>query len=809
MTHRFWAKILIWGVLIAPLTLLVYRQQTVYPLIFLKVFVFQAIVSILFVIWLALILRYPEYRPKLTVVHITLGIWLLALIVTAFNGVNLAHSLWSTQDRAIGIVFILHMAAFCLMLQTAVKNIGWRQFMNYLAAIGLVMALLGFMNRIAPVIFYAMPGARPGGTLGNPSFLAAYLLFMLGFGAWLFATAPRQGERQQSNIRPWPLLWIAGGVAVMAGVYISKTDDIANIIGLAAIVWGAYQWLKVAEGASRFWYRVTLAAIMAIQLALLFLANTRGALLALVFALGLLLVLRVWRDLRSPGGWSRAYRSPAAVVLALLIVLGGTFVATRSAKIWQSVPGFDRLAQLSTGDATVNNRKVVWGIAAESIKERPLLGWGTDNFRYPFDLRYDPTLLNSNSDETYWDKPHNVFLESLVTSGGVGFVAYLAFLLTIFLAVRRSDERFRPFGYAILAAYLVQNFVIFDSFATYLMLFIFIAFVSENRMPAKETAALPAGRPVKLPVTIAVLAGALFVSVWMLRTDAVTIYGNTLQYQGLNYFVNRLPDEAIAAYRKGFSLNYPYAGEIRQSYVASLKQLIGQIEIVKVAQAIQLGLDEYPKAIAADPYNHFSHFTIADARTTFYRVDKKFLAGAQEEIEMAEKFSPRRQQIFYVRSRIRLALGDTAGGLAEMQRAIDLAPDVGEPHFFHALLNVGTGTIDEINRELVLALDQGFEPVNLQQLRLVVQYFLLNEQYALGADYLDEFKEVPYSMRLEHQLYLGQFAFKDNQYERARIAFQNVADEFSLFLMTDRFNTEFKSMFAAVGIEPSSAQGTE
>ncbi len=300
-------------------------------------------------------------------------------------------------------------------------------------------------------------------------------------------------------------------------------------------------------------------------------------------------------------------------------------------------------------------------------------------------------------------------------------------------------------------------------------------------------------------VAIPIVAGSLVLVAWLVWVSGVSIYANQKQYEGLNYFANRMPDQAIDAYRKGFAVSYPYGSEIRQSYTASLKQLIGQIDIPHLTDAIDLSISEFPAAIAQDPNNHFLYFTMADARTTYYRVDKKYLAGATEELDIADKLSPRRQQTYYARARVKLALGDNAGGLAEMQKAIDLAPEVGEPHFYHALLSIGTASIDSINRELVQSLDAGFQPKSVQELKLVFSYFMLNEQYQLGADYFSEL-ELGEVLLLEQQLDLGALAFKATEFDVARHAFEFVKEKFPMFLLTDRFNKDFKQMFLTAGV---------
>jgi O-antigen ligase len=799
MINSIWLKILTWGTLLAPLTLFIYRHETVYPLVFLKIFIFQIIVELLFVLWLWFVLANPEYRPKLGVVHLVIAIWLGVLVLTALTGYNVEKSFWSTQDRSIGIVFILHAFAFALIVQTVARGFSWQKFMQYLTAIGSVMALVTVVNRVFPEIFFALGGDRPSGTLGNPSFLAGYLIFMVAIGGWLLLQNKSVDSERKKGSWLLPTCLSIGGLAEVVAIRLGGIDDVFYVVGLGLLSFGVYLYIQKLQLRSLRLYRIAIGFILGLYLVVLFLANTRGALLGLVAGVGVLLVWYAWRDVKETvGNKQQFYQRPAVIILAALLIFSGTFIATRSASLWQEIPGLNRLAVLSFSDTTVNNRKIVWGIALEATKERPLLGWGTDNFRYAFDFHYNPSLMRVGSDETYWDKPHNAYLESLVTTGIIGFVAYLAIFASLLFVLLRRRNSFTPIGIALLVAYGLQNAVLFDSFATFIMFFITAVFVADRAGEGSDESVV--SKPISVVIQVVALTVAVLGVIWLLKINSTIIYANALQYKGLNYFANALPGEAIKAYRKGFSLTYPYSSEIRQNYVASLKQMMGQITIPDIASAIDLAINEYPAAIAKDPNNHFLYYTLADARTAFHRVDKKYLIGATDELNKADALSPHRQQIQFIRARINLALGDVPGAIKDMQTAIDYDPLVGEPHYFHAILSVGTASIDAINRELVQALDCGYQPKSLQELKLLFNYFMINEQYALGSDYFAELSYANNSLLLEQQLFLGTLSVKATIFDTARKAFERVKNEFPVFMLTERYQKEFEPMFKSVGV---------
>ena len=80
-------------------------------------------------------------------------------------------------------------------------------------------------------------------------------------------------------------------------------------------------------------------------------------------------------------------------------------------------------------------RIIVRGILA--FKEKPITGWGLSNFGNAFNaidwpMKYDNDITA--------DKAHSTFLETLVTSGVVGFLIYIAILTRLFLKINNVPK---------------------------------------------------------------------------------------------------------------------------------------------------------------------------------------------------------------------------------------------------------------------------------------------------------------------------------------------------------------------------------
>jgi O-antigen ligase len=172
-----------------------------------------------------------------------------------------------------------------------------------------------------------------------------------------------------------------------------------------------------------------------------------------------------------------------AAILIAGIIFGGVFLITKENTIWRFVPGLSRIATVDF-EATIQNRFIAWEAGWKAFKEKPVFGYGWENFNVAFNKYYNPVLLSSNFSETYWDKPHNILLEYLYTTGVIGLLSYLGLLGASFYEAWQLRKKFPQIIFLVagLAAYLIQNLVAFDTLGVYLMLFMYLAFIDRKYM---------------------------------------------------------------------------------------------------------------------------------------------------------------------------------------------------------------------------------------------------------------------------------------------------------------------------------------
>ena len=365
------------GIFVSLFIPLLVTRFTFYPFVFGKAIAFQVLVGILLVLWFVALAR-GEIKLKWTKLNLAVLIYFLVLSLSTVFSQDIIRSFWGTQERMQGLFSLLHFGFYFLVLSTTLekKDFLW-----------LFRVSLG-VSAVASVWALISGGNRLSGSLGNPGFLAIYLLLNLFFAIYLF--------------------------------------------------------LKD----KRFYWRLGYGAFFLLNFTAFFLTKTRGAWVGLL--VGLLILL---------GGkiWSFRGRKRLVAILVLVIILLMFLAVFELQK--------DRFLEGS------ETRVVSWGISWDAFKENPVLGWGPDNYILGFAKHFDPRFTNLEHGLLWFDKAHNIFWEYLVTTGLLGFLAYLSIL---FVASKRS-----LFIASVLGAYFVANLFWIETTTSLLLFFVLIAFADK------------------------------------------------------------------------------------------------------------------------------------------------------------------------------------------------------------------------------------------------------------------------------------------------------------------------------------------
>lgn len=426
------------------LTPFIVNNNFYFPFVGPKSLYLMAVVEVVFFIWLVLVIRWRQYRPdfKNPVVVVVLAFCAIAFASAVF-GANFSASFWSKFERMGGVLMFGHLTALIIVISSVMRAGDWSR----LFGASVIIASCVGIN----AIFNNDPNTIGGGFLGNDSFWGAYMLFNIFLAFYLFFS---KELRNSKKLRIF-----------FASVFF--------LLVFCLLIEGAPLWLNLPmfHVGQANPYILTSHGFLGDIVE----GGARAAKISLVFGLSLIFIL-----------WL-ATRKSLAIKIAGRTALAVLFLAGTSAIVLSIMPGnaIYKVMENQFSSQTVHGRTVIWEIAWKGFLERPVLGWGFENFELAFTKYYNPCQGSPKcSPEVWFDRAHNVVLDTLFSTGIVGLIGYLSiFGASLWVLWKKYKNGLVDFAVAgvfsaMLAAYFLQNLTFFDTTDTYLMFFLVLGFIA-------------------------------------------------------------------------------------------------------------------------------------------------------------------------------------------------------------------------------------------------------------------------------------------------------------------------------------------
>ncbi len=466
------------GLFIVPFIPLYVSRALFFPFITGKAFAFRMIVEVIFALWIALAIFYKEFRPRKSLLLYALLAFIIIVMLAGVFGVNPSRSFWSNFERMEGILAHLHLFAFFLVAAHVFNKKEWFVYFNFFVVAGFGQNIVALLQKVG-VIASPQGGIRTDGTIGNATYVAAYSIFVLGIS----------------------LLFL----------------------------------LRSKITAARVWY-----GFMALfTLLTIYFTATRGAILALFLGVVASGVLYVFLQ-RGTTPRDKKYRKVVIGMLAVVILLTSLVKVFDNSSFVKGNETLSRIASISFAEGKTRFR--IWNMAFQGFKERPLLGWGPDNYNAVFGKYYDPGLY---AQEPWFDRAHQIFLDWMISAGVLGLLAYIGIFIASLVLLWRwyrsipqtDGEKQLWLKTAILISvlffvYFVQNIFVFDQFATYMSFFSILAYIhavtTEHREEKREAKTMDRASDPFRWTGVAIAAIALFVVIYFINWKPIMANTNLL-----------------------------------------------------------------------------------------------------------------------------------------------------------------------------------------------------------------------------------------------------------------------------------------
>jgi len=606
--EKIYFAVIEWGVYLSLFAPFVLLKGYFFPYVVPKTVFFRIIVDVILIAYILLAISNPRYRPKMNALTISIIVFMAIAVLTSFTGVNLEKSFWSTFERMTGLLTFLHLFAFFIVLTSCFRERKhWERILTLSIIVGVFISFYTLTNKEA--------SSWGGGTIGNVSFLASYLLFDIFFAAILFF-AKRGG---------WRIFYAITFIVLLLPMFVNMEIPRG---GIASFLIG-------------------------------------------IFLLGLgYMVFSGRRSLKR-----------LAPVVFLVVILAGLGILQND---------FFKAKMFDVKELPGEAREIVWRVSYEGFLAKPWLGWGMENYNIAFLNYFDPEIPMGV--DIWYDRAHNIVLDSLVSMGIVGTVSFLAiFAVAIFSLLRlcskiveRRNVLF-PIGMVtVLIVYFIQDIWVFDMISSYMMLFLSLAFISFLVSSKEEPEMVPAKRSSFSPVLgalliILALSSIYFGNIQLARASQYTVQGMTASPL----------EKAIPFFQKALAVSPMTIFEIPEQFSRKTTGYTFDEEQDKTAlmDAFELSIAEMERSIAQGPDDFRLHLVLGRQYNDYFYLtqDPQKLDEAAELLKRAIELSPGNQQGYWALAQTRLYQDRGEEAFSLIQQSIDLEPRFLDSHWYLAM----------------------------------------------------------------------------------------------------------------------------
>lgn len=201
------------------LTPLVSFGALLFPFVTSKSFFFRIVIELCLPFYVFILVSQPEARPKLkSPLNFAILAFLFINIISALLGVNAFRSFLGNFERMGGVFYLAHLALlyFYLLCIGALKPQYLQRLLKGLVFVSVLISLNGIIGKLGgPTLTpdVSLP-LRVSSTLGNPIFLASFLI--LPFGLSLFFASQAEIFRNR-------ILYIAAALLILITIFLTGT----------------------------------------------------------------------------------------------------------------------------------------------------------------------------------------------------------------------------------------------------------------------------------------------------------------------------------------------------------------------------------------------------------------------------------------------------------------------------------------------------------------------------------------------------------------------------------------------------------
>jgi len=433
---------------------------------------------------------------------------------------------------------------------------------------------------------------------------------------------------------------------------------------------------------------------------------------------------------------------------ALLVLAGLAIIFVVFVNVFpnENAPGF--IKRLSIEKGLNDPRLAVWQVSTKAILDKPLLGYGPENFSIAFDEHYDISLKKlrmtpGESVPTSWyDRAHSIIFEVATTAGIPALIIYLGLFVSLFIGLRKKTLINHGLKTALLA-YFVSNVFGFDVFSTYLLFFLLVAysmFLITETYPEK-TIKIKTGL-LAYPL-IALLFIGVIAFIWIYNFQPFQI--NT-KINIANQSAQRGQiEKSIQEMEEILPINTFLDSYLISNYL----DIINTHIVRKPSQSIILvprGIELLKRAVEIKPnytrywllLGTYYNLMLENYQNAYPEEVEKWKEEANKAFQKTLELSPNRQETLLRWTRMHVFVNELDLANEKIEKCIDLNPSLGDCYWTKALIKFKEQNLEEAKINIQLAKENGYRIDDERSLlELQKMYYYLDNYKELISDFCE------------------------------------------------------------------------
>ncbi|MDP2741443.1 MAG: O-antigen ligase family protein [bacterium] len=654
----------------------------------------------------------PKWNFSVYLPFLLLSGFVLTLVLSTIFSQDIRFSIFGSPSRAGGVLNYLFLFIFVIFLSIFIQKNDWKKLFKTILAVGLLASSLAFIQSISIFknIFISYETSGVPSFFGNSTFLAIFMLFMVFFSFVLFI----QEKTKKIKIAYFCFFLIFLFTILITG---------ARAVYLATLI--------------AFLYFILFYPVKKSPLQTFKTQDYKQIPQSTIKHKNYLVRIYTWI-------FARKLKTLKVIIVAFLILTIAIVVYVNiSPKLPSFIENNPKLSYLAHNRLSIklvltdllDIRLSVWKITLNAIKEKPILGWGPENFYIGFEKHYDPSLFNLNQQwwmmQRWWDRPHNIFLDIAVSSGIISVIIYFLFWIVLFWRLQEFKNHQRKSAVvgenqsvmahgiqAMFIGYFIALFFNFDIFPTYILSFFFIGYSfyliseqSEKKIVYPLKTNFAKNKFIYIPLLLLLISFILFWNIKPLYLVEEIVYA-------LNRARVGKCDRSLAimegVWRKNNLLS-DYAG---LKYADTAKKCVSLENEVfysgKSLEALKVSAKFRPKFTGT--WLLMGSFTdILAAREQNPDNKNKLLQEARTYLEKAKELSPKRQEIILEMEKNYLIASDYQTMIKLGEDCIKIDPNVSECYWYLGIAEIFSGEQEKGKKHIQDSREKGpFSPYWVQ-----------------------------------------------------------------------------------------------